>query len=127
MKTNMKQLRIEEWQKVLRRIHDSEPGQIQIAYADENGNKRIGYIDLFDIEIEHEGNKTTVGGLFHDLFTAQAGLANELAKTNDDLATTREQVANLAQAVLLLKSNFDRLSAELESVKIDIYPDTAHL
>jgi hypothetical protein len=66
-KTKMTQQTAQNWYHGVAKINSSKPGQIAIAYADEQGNKHVGYMDLFDIKMEHHDQTLTIGEWFTTL------------------------------------------------------------
>jgi hypothetical protein len=78
MITSVKQHTAKEWSKALVKLNASQPGQVQITYQDEQGNKQVGYIDLFELEIV-DGNKSVkLGDMLISLQTSiNTAIANE--------------------------------------------------
>jgi len=98
MKTSTTQKSASAWSAILTKLSSSSPGQIQIAYQDENGNKCVGYIDLCDIEITIKNKNIRLGDLFEELQAKNEELSKKIAKMDTLLNQTAQLTVKSAIA-----------------------------
>ena len=95
MKIDMIQKKAKEWKKKLNNVNYAETGAIQVTYQDENGNKRVGYISLTELELK-VGNETMTLG---ELLGKQVDLTEKLKTSVKELESAREKLDNLLKRV----------------------------
>jgi hypothetical protein len=91
MNVNTKQQNAKAWNDSLEKLNSAKAGQVQICYKDEQGNKRSGYIDIFDLQIVVEKKEMTFGKFL-----------TELVNFNLD---TQRRVETIAKGVASIKSD----------------------
>ena len=91
MNVTSKQQNAKAWNDSLEKLNSAKTGQVQICYKDEQGNKRSGYIDIFDLQIVVEKKEMTFGKFL-----------TELVNFNLD---TQRRVETIAKGVASIKSD----------------------
>jgi hypothetical protein len=97
MNVKQTQLRAHTFARITNKINEAQPGQIAISYADENGNKATGYIDLFDIIVSHDGKDETFGAF--------------LVQVKKDIASNQETIGRLLVENLALQQQVAQCEA----------------
>jgi len=95
MNTNVTQKTARQWSAALSKTNEAKPGMIAIAYADEQGNKHTGYIDLMEIEVDFNGKSQTIGNVLGGLAKAIADSSTSACLASDYGATVPEDIAAL--------------------------------
>lgn len=108
--TNMTQKSARQWSSALSKVNEAKPGMIAIAYADEQGNKHTGYIDLMEIEIEFNGKSQAIGQLL-------GGLAKAITNNQDTIGRLLTENLALQQQVAICESNNASMLAEQQTLK----------
>jgi len=124
MKLSTSQKTAKQWEKHTVHINNSEIGQVAVAWADEQGNKHIGYIDIFDLEIvNNKGKNQSFGSFVEGLVKAD----DQLFSTVSDLliANTRleTQITEQTSKIDELKAMVRKYELRLTELWNDIYPD----
>lgn len=90
MNVNTKQLNAKAWSRKLVTFNDSQPGQIQISYAGDDGKKRVGYCSLTDIILRVGKSDISVGELLYAFIVNE----NQLKKQNETLLSEVKALRN---------------------------------
>lgn len=98
MKVEQVQKNAKAWNRSLNKLNESQNGQVQIAYKSDDNKKRVGYANLFDIEIDVEGTKSTVGGLLIEML-------NMNMETLKKVQTIEKSVAGHNENLLIIKTD----------------------
>jgi hypothetical protein len=109
MITSVKQNTAKEWSKALIKLNASQPGQVQIAYQDEQGNKQVGYVDLFELEIVDGDKSVKLGDMLISLQTSiNTAVANEKTLKAENQA---------------LREHNTKLDGEIGELMAHVFPD----
>ncbi len=95
MKVATRQKNAKLWNKEIKNLNEAQVGEIQIVYKDENGVKRVGYVDLTSIELEYGNEIISVG----DLLTLQTDRIETLIKANEKLTKQFNKVDKFIKAI----------------------------
>jgi len=98
MKLGTKQENAKAWNRSLTKLNEAQPGQIQITYENEQGQKQVGYLDLFDLKIVVD-NKTTSLGVF------MTDLINFNLKTLKQVETIAKGVSSVNSDLIVVKND----------------------
>ena len=95
MKVSVKQKNAKLWNKESSSLNQAQVGEIQIVYKDENGVKKVGYVNLTDIDLEYGDETISIG----DLLTLQTDRIETLIKANEKLTKQFNKVDKFIQAI----------------------------
>lgn len=110
MNTNVTQKSARQWSAALSKTNEAKPGMIAIAYADEQGNKHTGYIDLMEIEVDFNGKSQAIGQLL-------GGLAKAISNNQETIGRLLTENLALQQQVATCESNNASMLAEQQALK----------
>jgi ABC-type transport system substrate-binding protein len=112
MKVSENQKHAKAWNNALQRLNSAQAGQIQITYQGADGKKQVGYTTLFDLEIEVNNKKITLGEFFQDLLNFNMEtlkLAKSVSKaidsTGKDLLIVKTDELGFAKSVVNYNAN----------------------
>ena len=111
MNISTEQKTAKQWAKALVKLNSAEPGTVQICYQDGDGNKQVGFLDIFDLEIV-DGERKMTFGAFLSLVKAQ-GLesAETLANALKTIAEMKSEIASLKSSVEEIRAHMPGLTA----------------
>lgn len=92
MKVNTKQKSAVAWNNVLKKINESQEGQIAITYKDNDGKKQVGYMALTDIELDLGDKKITLGNLLAVLISTTNSITTENKRLDSMVKANSEQI-----------------------------------
>ena len=111
MKISTEQKSAKQWAKALVKLNSAEPGTVQICYQDEQGNKQVGYCDLFDLEIVLGPKKMTFGAFLSAIEELGKENAKTLATALQDIETLKTDLENAKKEIADIKSCIPGLTA----------------
>lgn len=106
MKVATEQKNAKSWANALVKLNAATPGQIQITYQDENGNKAVGYTDLFDISIVVDKQTYSFGEWLKILATIVDRHGSRLAAKDTEILALQAKNQELEKAIAEIKSKF---------------------
>jgi len=106
MKVSTEQRNAKAWSQALVRLNAAEAGQIQITYQDENGNKQVGYTDLFNISIVVDKKVQTLGEWLTVLATIIDRHGTRLATKDIEIEELKQRIKGFENAVAEIKAKF---------------------
>ena len=109
MITSVKQNTAKDWSKALEKLNSARPGQIQITYQDEQGNKQVGFIDLFELELTDGAKAVKLGDM---LISLQVSI--DTAIKNENTLIVQNQA---------LKQKNDMLDRQIGELWEQVFPD----
>jgi len=98
MNINEKQNSAKQWSKGLKKLNESQNGQIPIVFKDNDGKKSTGYIHLTDISLLVGGKEITLGALLTEML-------NFNVETLNKVVTISKGVASVGNDLLIIKEN----------------------
>jgi hypothetical protein len=104
MKTAIMQMTAKSWGKTLEKLNEAQPGEVCICYQDEQGNKRVGYTDLFQMQIEVDGKPMKFGSLLEAYYKDIATKDRTIA----ELKLACEKAVETANKALETAKNMER-------------------
>lgn len=105
MNISTEQKSAKQWAKALVKLNSAEPGTVQICYQDEEGNKQVGFCDLFKMEIVlSNGAKMPFGAFLSALL--------ERGNTNaETLSTALKSIESLQKELETAKKKIEEIEA----------------
>ena len=100
-----------QWAKALVKLNSAEPGTVQICYQDEEGNKQVGFIDLFKMEIALDGAKMAFGAFLSNMDENIRKNTETLATALADAENTRSELNQAKKDIEEIKSCIPGLTA----------------
>ena len=110
MNIKQEQMNATTWARLTNKINEAQPGQIAITYADPNGNKATGYIDLFDIIVQSNGQSKPFGDYL-------IGLERAVKDCQETIGRLLVENLALQQQVAKCESNNAEMLAEQRLLK----------
>ncbi len=90
MNISAKQQSAKDWSKALSKLNESQAGQVQIVYEDDEGKKKTGYISLLDVKMVVNDTEITLGALLTEMLNmnlATMKVAQTAKKAVDSVGT----------------------------------------
>jgi len=124
MNTNVTQKTARQWSAALSKTNEAKPGMIAIAYADEQGNKHTGYIDLMEIEVDFNGKSQTIGNVLGGLAKAITDCQNTIGRLLMENTALQQQVATCESRNAEMLAEQQALKKKYGEVWAWLFPDT---
>ena len=112
MNISTEQKTAKQWAKALVKLNSAEPGTVQICYQDEEGNKQVGFCDLFKIEIALDnGAKMPFGAFLSALLVKGNANADTLSSALKSIENLQKELATANKKIEEIQSCIPGLSA----------------
>lgn len=114
METKMTEQTAKAWSKGTSRINEARAGEIAVAWADEQGNKHVGYVDLFKLKVTQNGRDWGFGDFLESLVKADKDIYEYLGNQQNEITLLRHEItlaeSKFAEQTELLNKSLQKLN-----------------